>query len=367
MELDQFIKKQRKGRLTDVGSDFTIDPKLSRKKLLSTPPVCDPLDTVNLLQRALIEELRHPFGPESPVSTLAKAIFRLTLLDIVVCLFWGHSAYNPFKYMFPKLQLNKKNLLIPDDLQGTKTQGLHVLLGCEKVIPPSQCKDHLCEHVYRLIRPGEEHSPMSSFSKNSSEFFAERTRPFVALRTYASHSAELVKTEQFKIEIKEQFYENIDPRTLLIKKLPKRFDHALHGTLSPPAPTIVHHHLDSDLTCAPHSYHATFLVTSSDRPAHVHLISDYGVSPAIRIEGPPGLYGLAIWPGLKRDIWGTRVIKDGNYERALEWIDEQVQSTSAVLNSRRPEIFHRLEASDLIDRAKKNELFEKMEQQWTDP
>lgn len=372
--------------------DRSLEELSKREEVLSTIPAGDPLETIHLFEHALyqlkdrskafstppikmllrlppsdyyyaliglpqdviesvIEELRHPFGPESPASTLAKALFRFTAYDINVAITWSNSIFNMFRFFRPPLRLSKNQLQIPDKLRRVKGRGFHVELKYREPLPESHCKGHFCEHAYSLIGRCEKHSVTANVGQGVYGFFQHRTRPFIALRTYATHPPEIEASETFEIEIADSYYRSLDSRTLFLKRVPKRFDHSLINALFPPAPTLAHHHLDSDFTGAPQKYHATFVIGSSDRPAHIHFVSEHGVSAALPVTGPPGLHGLVWWPGLTRDIWQTRIIEDDQYQQAMEWVTAQIEATTRVLDSLRADITQLLEASDLfVDR-----------------
>ena len=82
------------------------------------------------------------------------------------------------------------------------------------------------------------------------------------------------------------------------------------------------------------------------------------------MKGPAGLTGLVLWPELKYDLWGTRMVEDESFREALAWSQRQVDATSKCLANNLDRVIERLRCSNLVKGSYLDETVKKIESFW---
>lgn len=401
--MDKFLESHQDGKLINSENSFTVDPMRAQSKLLSSVPKGQLYDALNLLELALIqladiagpnnglgsfpthteyfhdlllpkapeaevkkfiEATRNPFGTDGPWNTLVKAIFQLANSKVSVGLGWSLSRPSP--PINPMYVIRDNGLYTPDDAPLPVGPGLLLRLHRTGLLQRHPCEGLLCEQIYPLIKETEVIEPVSHAKRPLEGYYSYRCHPFSALRTYATLPPDRTTSEMFFFHLKPGSYERIDQQTVLLSKGSRFSWKSFFSKLAygRPTTTVMHHHLQSELAFKQQSCQAMFAVGSTEKVAHVHLVSDAGVSPAIPVEGPRGLHGVVIWPGLIRDLWGIRLVEDDNYQAALEWTGEQIRATTEILDRYRPQILEQLDRMGIIKSHYREELFNKIALYW---
>lgn len=396
--MDKFLGKQETGRVVDSENPFTVDRGRSRDKLLQSIPEGDVRSVYRLLDgaahclggrlgmkvsetigeqpnhgilsfnlppleptfvNAYLDELRRPFGPYSGASLLARATLRGTKFHSRVDINLGSTL---FSAMRSDVTLGPDSLEIPTSLSAT-SPGLRVNFYPSNT---SEYRKHWRSSgrkLYDMLSNPERLLPLESISREVQGYFDYRTKPFTAIRSYACVAREN-SSPSMRLDLWDGPYERLNAYTVvLMKKERGRF---LFLTWRPDygTPTFLHHFLDSELAFCEHRVRATFWVETSDRPAHVHFFSQGMVSDPVPVKGPPGLTGLVLWPDLKYDIWGTRMVEDESFREALEWSQSRVDATSQCLANNLDKVIDRLRCSNLVGNSYLDETVKRIEGMW---
>ncbi len=109
---------------------------------------------------------------------------------------------------------------------------------------------------------------------------------------------------------------------------------------------------------------AIFSVYLDDGPAQIDLFSrGHTLETLPWPEGPPGLFGVVCWPELKTDLWGQKFLRDEEFEKAVDWIRQQVAHLKNDLHLLSP----KLKTEILANRTKKayrNEVAKRIQRLW---
>ncbi|MCA9792480.1 MAG: hypothetical protein KC910_11815, partial [Candidatus Eremiobacteraeota bacterium] len=95
------------------------------------------------------------------------------------------------------------------------------------------------------------------------------------------------------------------------------------------------------------SCRAVFWVAMTRRPAEVALSPGDYFSETFQLQGPPGLDGRVVWPGLKRDVWGYRLVRDEVFEQAMEWCTSVGHEMAATIKVHLEDLLDQISASNL--------------------
>ena len=205
--------------------------------------------------------------------------------------------------------------------------------------------------------------PFESFSASASGYFNYRSKPFTAIRAYAPTPSDW-KDECLHLDLWDGPYKRLDPQTFCLrKKEPGRFLF-LRWKASYGRPTFLHHNLSEKLVFGKQTYIATFWIQTIDSPATIHFYSNGVFSDPVTVDGPLGLVGIVLWPGLTHDLWGTALVKNEAYAQALAWTDQQVEATSVCLANNLEAVLERVQSSDLIGRSHLAETIHRMRSLW---
>jgi hypothetical protein len=396
--MDRFIQSQETGKVVDTQNEFTLDRAHSKQKLMDSIPkssvstVLRMLDSaawqlgnrpavavhesrgkdnhsfrlaVNLSKlpqsevEAYIDELRRPFGAPSGVSTLARATYRATRAFEHVDVHLGTSELGE---SVGDLRFTKGDISIPEGLK-VKYGGLRLFMRGLSAPDFETHRASIARRVFRLMDSYERLLPLESHAKKTSGFFDYRTRPFTAIRSYAA----LPEGESGPGMLLDLWDGPYDPEgtstTLLRKKEPGKFLF-LRWKPNYGNPTFIHHFLDSQLQFDKHILRATFWIETVDRPAHIHFFSEGIVSDPEPVPGPRGLTGMVLWPGLKYDIWSSRLVLDKAYHEAIEWALPCVAETADTLAENLDTVIERLGCSTLIKKSYVEETIAKIRSYW---
>lgn len=105
-------------------------------------------------------------------------------------------------------------------------------------------------------------------------------------------------------------------------------------------------------------------MSTTDQSPRVYYYSHGMVSDPVNVEGPRGLTGLVVWPGLTFDIWGSRLVQNAAYEKALEWAQAQVDATAQCLSDNLALVTERLEQSNLTKSSYLDETLGRIRSYW---
>jgi len=400
--MDNFLKEQTTGTVVNTKNPFTVERTLSRDKLLDSippersdaifrlldsgvrawgfdPTVCIRLEMPNGNQlqdrdieirlptakpeqkRQFLEQLRRPFGELGGASQLARAVYRAAGNGAVVQICFSNVELKGL-VDWSDLTLTKGGYMIPESLAVGESKGLSLMFH------RAEFGDGLKEYrkspprkLYRYLEYPERLQPLESLHTEVSGYFDYRTKPFTAIRSYAAGSED---EEGLKLDLWEGPYESLDPQTFILdKKKPGKF---LFFRWRPNygRPTFLHHQLDSDLKFERGNCKGTFWVSTTDQSPRVYFYSCGMVSDPVNVEGPRGLTGLVIWPGLTFDIWGSRLVQNSAYRNALEWAQEQVDATAQCLSDNLPLLTERLEQSNLLKSSYRDETLARIQSYW---
>lgn len=158
-------------------------------------------------------------------------------------------------------------------------------------------------------------------------FFSYRVRPFTAIRTYVASDKgfllDLCKTPSTP-------YIALDEHTLSLGP-PDSKSFLFRSVFSEASNTLLHHFVGTPVRLGKQAYKAIFWISSSDRPAQVHFYSTSMLSDPVPVKGPAGFDGMVFWPELTFDLWGSQLVRNDAFEKAIVWAQEQVQVTSRIL------------------------------------
>lgn len=396
--MDRFLQNQETGKVVDSENAFTVDRARSRDKLLQSIPQGEVRSVYRLLDGAAhslggrpgmsvfeaaggqnnvsalcfylpkldpslvdayLDELRRPFGPLSGVSLLARATLRATRSHTRVDINMGSTLLSS---MLNDLTLRQDCLEIPHSL-AAKSPGIRINLYPSNRSEYRKHRDSGGRRLYDMLSNPERLLPLESLSREVHGYFDYRTRAFTAIRSYACVSEE-DSGPSMRLDLWQGPYEKVDESTsILLKRRKGRFLfltwRANYGN-----PTFIHHFLDSALAFGEHRVRGTFWVETSDRPAHIHFFSQGMVSDPISVKGPPGLTGLVLWPELKYDLWGTRMVEDESFQEALSWSQKRVNATANCLANNLDKVIDRLRSSNLVKGSYLDETIKKIEGFW---
>ena len=204
--------------------------------------------------------------------------------------------------------------------------------------------------------------PLESLSRELSGYFDYRTKPFAPIYAYAE-----VENEQeacFSVDLWKGPYSKPDSSTLLLdRKKPGSFLF-LRWRPDYGRPTFLHHNLGGDVKFGLMKCKAIFWIETSDDPARVHFHQDGLFYDPVQIDGPRGLQGVVIWPGLSSDLWGTRLVEDQAYEAAVRWAQERVVATADCLCKNLGQVLERIDSSNLLKKSYRQETLERLRQRW---
>lgn len=356
------------GAAKDVGtvdgsrSSFTIKPSLAREKIVASIPIVDKytilrlLDAgvaewgylpskvtkvswwINLVQvrlpnagknriATLIEELEQPFSRRLGATRLAQAVFLAAKTHFTVMAYLG-SSYIPIAYRQPDIQFVSDDLKVPKKLRSYDDflflQFFHLanssILNSYRASPIGGCHDAL-DHYVKLKLSDQ---PVQV----SDGFFSYRVKSFTAIRTYVASD------EGFLLDLNETSstpYIALDEHTLALGP-PDSKSFLFRNVFSEASrTTLLHHFIGTPVRLGKQAYKAIFWVSSSDRPAQVHFYSTSMLSDPVAVKGPAGFDGMVFWPELTFDLWGSQLVRNDAFERALVWAQDQAQVTSRIL------------------------------------
>ena len=398
LTVDKFLQNQQTGKVVDSANRFRVDRARSRDTLLQSIPEGEVRSVYRLLDGAAhclgerlgmtvsetiseqpnhgilsfhlpplepafvdayLDELRRPFGPFSGVSLLARATLRGTKFHSRVDINLGSTTFSAMRY---DITLGPDSLEIPSSLSAT-SPGLRINFYPSSTSEYRKHRQSSGRKLYDMLRNPERLLPLESISREVHGYFDYRTKPFTAIRSYACVALE-DPSPSMRLDLWDGPYERLDATTVILMK--KRKGSFLFLTWRPNygTPTFIHHFLDSDLSFQKHWVKATFWVETSDRPAPIHFFSKGMVSDPVPVKGPPGLTGLVLWPDLKYDIWGTRMVEDESFREALDWSQIRVDATSRCLADNLDKVIARLRCSNLVGSSYLDETIKKIEGLW---
>lgn len=388
--MDHFLRDQALGNAVDSEVSFTLSPEKAREKIIHSIPKAK-LETVFRLldaalldlgyspsecityrapndlnfnielfqvklvdfgverSRALLHELRAPFGAERGIRRLAQAVFIAAQNGKTVSLSFHNS---PLSFA-SRLKFSSDNFEVPHDFQldkaGTLTFELAPKLsgstsrnGYPEYVDSPNRKLQSSLHLPERILPLE-----SLIHSSSGSFFRERAHPFTAIRSYAHKPAE-EQSEGMQLDLWDGPYTPLDASTVVLNRKEEGRFLFLRWRPDYGRPTILHHSLDSDLNFGPQTCRGTFMITSSDQPPEIYFLSEGIVADPVTVEGPKGLIGLVVWPGFRYDLWGTQPVKDATYEVAMDWTQTQVRATADRLAIHLDQVIDRVTTTRLL-------------------
>lgn len=389
--MDNFLQEQTSGQLVDSDNSFTVSPEKAREKILHSIPevtfetVFRLLDAALLEQgyepwkaiayraphdhnlhielfrvtladfglepsRALIEELRNPFGNQSGIRRLAQAIFIATQNGKTVSLTFKSSLLS----LGQSLTLRSGHVEVPPDFVIDKAESLTLEIEPNRLkgnVTNNGYTDHTasinrklqsCLHTPERILPRE-----SLVHSVGGSFFQGRVRPFTAIRSYA-HGSSDDSVGSMHVDIWKGPYTSLDSSTVILEQKSKGGFLFFRWRPNYGRPTFLHHSLNSDLNFGPQTCRGTFMIIPSDEPAHIYVLSEGIVADPIPIVGVKGLVGLVTWPGFRYDLWGTRPVKNATFEASVEWAQAQARATADCLATHLEEVIERITASTLL-------------------
>lgn len=402
--MDRYISQMQGGKLIDADNTFTVKEQHARQKLLESIPTDRSFGFLYLYEQALwhlerapqyitlgtlsegyhpfwldlshlpaelslslTKELRAPFGPDSPSSILAKAILRSLPFSKTVQVNWRTDNVKPNIRMLPRggFTLRQEDPSVPDVLKRP-TSGPVIFCQFQADVADYHRKSMATQHrfYYRLIEGKESILPLRSPYRKVGSFFNYRSQPFTAIRSHARLPDTSPDMCHFHSDLKEGAYSYLDPQTLLLdKREPARF---LFLSWRPNYgnPTFIHHDISTELNFGKRDYDALFFVDTSECAPHVRFLSDRAITPTVPIKGPPGLSGLVYWPSLKRDLWGTKLVTDDNYNEAISWVQEQADATCRVLSEHLDQVIERVQDSRLLKPSYQDDTIAKIRSYW---
>ncbi len=368
--MDNFLHRQAVGDTVDSEIGFTLSPEKAREKILHSIPQAPPETVFRLLDaalldlgynptermyyraptdfnlnielfrvhltdfgpkrcRALLAELREPFSADRGLRRLAQAVFIAAGSGETVALSFSGAGLS-----LPKtVRFTSSNLEVPENFQVHAAQ--HATLEFSPKYTGRRSLNSYPSHLNSLSRklqifPRSPESilPMESLIGPVGGYFSGRSNPFTAIRSYARAPVE-EQGQAMQCNLWDGPYTQLDTSTIVLNK--KREGRFLFLRWRPDygRPVILHHSLDADLTFGPQTCKGTFLVTTSDEPARIFFLSERIVADPVEVEGPRGTFGMVVWPGLRHDLWGTKLVKDVAFEEAVAWAQTQVNATAA--------------------------------------
>lgn len=401
--MDRFLDDQSIGKIVDTKNSFTMDRSRSRRKLLdsipktsfetlfrlldsaawqagfpitqavyhtagskhSAPMLCFSWSEASIdFKKALLEEIRRPFGPPSAVATLARAIFLCTGLGGTVLIRFSDGILNSLQGR-NHFSLSKDNLEIPEEVSEPGQSGLSIYFGGLNYSYDSfgDYKTSVDRALYSLMDRPHQVLPLESMTKEVSGYFDYRTKPFTAIRSYARVQGETEHTMSF--DFWDGMYSEIDEKTLLLERKEKGKFLFLRWRPNYGRPTFLQHSLNGPWEFGKGEFMATFWVETTDQGAEVSFFSHNMVSDPVKVKGPAGLKGLVIWPDLKFDLWGNRLVEDEAYQKALKWTQAQVDQTARVLSENLDKVVERLAESNLIKGSYRDETIQRVRALWS--
>lgn len=361
--VDSFLGAAKKVGMVDGSrSSFTIKPSLAREKILASRPIVDIYTILRLLDAGLaewgylpskvtkflwgikavqvrlpyagknriatlIEELEQPFSRRLGATRLAQAIFLAAKKDFTVIAYLG-SSYIPVSFRQPDIQFFADDLKVPKKLRSYDDLLLlhfHLfasssILNSYRASPIGGCHDALDHYV--KLRLSDQPVQVAE------GFFSYRVKPFTAIRTYVASDEGLL------LDICETPYIPyiaLDEHTLSLGP-PDSKSFLFRNVFSEASSsTLLHHFIGTPVRLGKQAYKAIFWVSSSDRPAQVHFYSTSMLSDPVPVKGPAGFDGMVFWPELTFDLWGSQLVRNDAFEKALAWAQDQVQVTSRIL------------------------------------
>ncbi|HIB63569.1 MAG TPA: hypothetical protein EYO33_00205 [Phycisphaerales bacterium] len=401
--MDRFLDDQSIGKVVDTKNSFTMDRSRSRRKLLdsipktsfetlfrlldsaawqagfpisqtvyhtagskySAPMLCFTRSEASVdFKKALLEEIRRPFGPPSAVASLARAIFLATGMGGTVVIrhaegfVSGLQGHNFFC-------LSQESLEVDDTLPEPNQGGIMVFFqnlsySYESFKRYSKSVDRA---LYSLIKSPHQVLPLESMTREVSGYFDYRTKPFTAIRSYVRSEDDSENGLQF--DFWDGMYSHIDEKTLFLERKEKGKFLFLRWRPNYGRPTFLQHCLNGPWEFGTGKFQATFWIETTDRSAEVSFFSQNMVSDPVKMKGPAGLKGLVLWPDLKYDLWGTRLVEDEAYQKAFQWTQTQVDQTARVLSENLNKVVERLAESNLIKGSYKDETIRRIQELWS--
>ena len=129
-------------------------------------------------------------------------------------------------------------------------------------------------------------------------------------------------------------------------------------------PTFLHYNLSEKHAFGEQTCRATFWVQTTTSPATIHFYSNGVFSDPVIVDGPTGLVGVVLWPGLTHDIWGTKLVENDDYTKALKWTLDQVKATQDCLANNLEKVIERVQDSNLLKKSYVDETLARMKTLW---
>ena len=337
--MDRFLDDQSIGKVVDTKNSFTVDRSRSRRKLLesipktsfetlfrlldsaawqadisvtrtvyhtagskhSSPLLCFSWAVASIeFKKALLDEIRRPFGPPSAAATLARAIFLCTGLGGTAVVRFTDGIMNSLQGL-NHFSLSKDTLDIPENFPEPGQPGLSIYFGDLSYSYDSfgDYRTSVDRALYSLLKQPHQVLPLESMTREVSGYFDYRTKPFTAIRSYARLQDESKNSLSF--DFWDGMYSKIDEKTLLLERKEKGKFLFLRWRPNYGRPTFLQHCLNGSFEYGKGEFMATFWVETTDKSAEVSFFSQSMVSDPVKVKGPAGLRGLVIWPDLKFD------------------------------------------------------------------
>lgn len=383
--MDQFLEHQQSGRRLDQNQSFTVTADKARERVLASAPQMSRDPVLRLLDAAaaeygvapesawtvrgavlqfrlpeleaaqvqmLLEELYRPFGVKPGATKLARAIYRAAATNTVEVRFSSASIESCL------IRLSPGNAALPEVPPTIVGPGISVVFD-GGVREAKSHRHRLVGQVHERQKLAEHLVPGESQVQRSEGYFADRCRPFTALRCYTTAQ----NAQPLLMNLWKEGHDRIDSHTCIVARRPASFLKLWRPDYG--RPTFVQARLDAALNFGRQYYGTSFWIdTEIEGHPSVQFFSGGIVSDPVVVNGPPGLHGLVTWPGLLFDLWGTALVRDCTYETAIEWTQTQVEAAARLLAQNLSMIRTLMSDSNLLHPKYHKDIFGTMERLW---
>ncbi|MGE0487908.1 MAG: hypothetical protein AB7S38_01705 [Vulcanimicrobiota bacterium] len=391
--MDSFLKEARRGGRAESGGEFTVTGGEARRKLLDSAPPTPAGGYLVLLRDALRQA---GFEPGHVMITQAE---QGRLIGVRLALSGGPALLNqpsvvyraleaPFSRPEPALNQFTRFAFwavglggnLRYEFRGPEGRGEFSLLALGGDAPSKTCplpnqadevRIELSPHplpdyapLSRLVTNAEWlcHEPVSLWPGESlrppgaaSSSLAVGARPCNLLQTF-------FEGEGLAVNIQGDTYQALRPGLYSLHPKPERQFFFLRWRPDYGRPAWLQQFDGQPF--GQRRCRAVFWVAMTRRPAEVALSPGDYFSESSPLEGPPGLAGRVVWPGLKRDVWGYRLVRDEAFERAIEWCTSIGHEMAATIKSHLQDLLDQIAASNLWRASLRERLRQEAEVLW---
>ena len=392
--MDDFLADQTLGDALDT-KGFTLSPELSRSKLIESTPT-EPNDAVlrlldatsvslgqepgtneallkydfyahfpnkdGALAALLGKELNAPFGKPSAAGSLAKALLRAKALDSNLRVNWSNSKREIFTGR-NKLISNSEGLELPQN-SDFKGEILSIFIRANPRLRVKELRNSPMRTLSRATLKTQSVLPLDCLDHGVTGYFSGRSKPFSAMQAYYWSEPDW-EHQSFDLDLWKGPHSQIDPQSWLLNKRESKKMLFFRWKPSYRKPTILHHSLNGEISTGAKSCRAIFWFGPSDTPCRVHFLSQGVFSDPVNFGGPRGLNAAIIWPTLKHDIWGTAVVRDDEFEKAMDWTRKQAGAATDVLRKNLEAILSGILDSGCVPQLYQEEVISRLRQDWS--